>query len=103
MTYEKIMSNIIGDIMRSMEPPHKNRQQQQNTTITLAYSMLVDQTHCSGSDMYHGILKTYICGAGPLFGGQRNEGWGKGSPGSGRSGEGQGICAHLRAKVHLLL
>lgn len=59
MTYEKIMSNIIGDIMRSMEPPHKNRQQQQNTTITLAYSMPVDHTRCSGSDMYHGILKTY--------------------------------------------
>ena len=59
MTYEKIMSDIIGDIMRSMEPPHKKRQQQQNTAITLAYSMPVDQTHCSGSDMYHGILKTY--------------------------------------------
>lgn len=53
------MSDIIGNIMRSMEPPHKNRQQQQNAPLTLAYSMPVVQTHCSGLDMYHGILKTY--------------------------------------------
>ena len=59
LTYEKIMSDIIGNTMRSMEPPHKNRQQQQNTTLTLVYSMPVGQTHCSGLDMYHGILKTY--------------------------------------------